>query len=441
MNYRSPWPVIVQVAAAFALVMGIGRFVYTPILPLMTAQTDLTASGAALLATMNYVGYLVGAAAGIVWPWILNSPRVLKVGLAASVIAVLLMPVTEVVPLWGALRLVSGIASAVIFMAGVAALMFHLGPSRAHLSGWGMAGVGIGIALSGALVLLMRSIGSWQSAWWASATLGAVLAAAAWRLVPERPSPAPSDATSASAAPSAASTSAAAPAPATPPASSSATLPAVASSSGAPRSATRASVTPSADGRSAVGPRRRRSRWNPWFVALVTSYTLEGIGYIVAGTFLVAAIDERAAAWVGSSAWILVGVSSSVAVVIWVALSRRIARTTLLAAALACQLVGVTLPAVSDTAGSALVAAVLFGGTFVPIAILAIGIGAELGLPRGVAILTTGYSVGQILGPLLVAPLLDDGYVTALLVGAGFVLASLVTALLLRIRFPVAAAA
>lgn len=377
MSYRNPWPVIFQVAAAFALVMGIGRFVYTPILPLMTDQAGLSAAGAALLATMNYLGYLIGAAAGIVWPRLLQSRVVLRTGLVVSVVAVAFMPTTGSVALWSTLRLVSGIASAVIFMAGVAALMYHLGPSRAHLSGWGMAGVGAGIALSGAMVLVVRSMGTWQTAWLTSAVLGAVLAAAAWRLTPEK-------------------------APAHP--TSSAT--------------------------------KKPLRTRPWFIALLAGYTLEGIGYIIAGTFLVAAIDETAADWVGSSAWILVGASSSVAVVIWVALSRRIPRITLLAAALAFQLVGVALPALVNGAASALVAAMLFGGTFVPIAILAIGIGAELEYPRSVAILTTGYSVGQILGPLIVAPMLDDGYVTALLVGAGFVLASLIAALLLRIRYP-----
>ena len=65
---------------------------------------------------------------------------------------------------------------------------------------------------------------------------------------------------------------------------------------------------------------------------------------------------------------------------------------------------------------------------------------AHKGRVSAVAILTTGYSVGQILGPLLVAPLLEQGYQRALLVGAGFVLASLLAALALRIRYPQPAA-
>lgn len=50
---RSPWAHVAQVAAALAASMGVGRFVYTPILPLMTAQAGLTAAAGASLATAN----------------------------------------------------------------------------------------------------------------------------------------------------------------------------------------------------------------------------------------------------------------------------------------------------------------------------------------------------------------------------------------------------
>ncbi len=79
---------------------------------------------------------------------------------------------------------------------------------------------------------------------------------------------------------------------------------------------------------------------------------------------------------------------------------------TLLLVALLIQAVGIALPAVIDNVGPALISAVLFGATFLGIGSIALGIGAHLQFPRAVALLTTGYSVGQILGPLVATPLL-----------------------------------
>ncbi|MFG2358973.1 YbfB/YjiJ family MFS transporter [Streptomyces sp. NPDC048521] len=372
--------------------MGVGRFVYTPILPLMHAQAGLSAGAGANLATANYVGYLVGALAGTCLPRLVRSAAVLRGSLLALVASLAAMPLTHGSAVWLLLRLVAGAFSALIFVIAASSLLSHLRDQPAHLPGWAFGGVGVGIALSGLLVLALRSAGTWQTAWWASAALAATLTLAAWNL---RPEPAPPSASARAASPSVSS----APAP-------------------APRGRT---------------PEPRTHRW---FSALFASYTLEGIGYIIAGTFLVAAIEQTSPGWIGSGAWVLVGLAAIPSSALWAGLGRRWSRPSLLLVALCVQAVGIVLPALVGGVAAALISAVLFGATFIGVSTLALGTGSHLRFPRAVALLTAGYSVGQILGPLVAAPLLHHGYRQALILAAATVLLSALAALALRVGFP-----
>jgi Uncharacterised MFS-type transporter YbfB len=141
--------------------------------------------------------------------------------------------------------------------------------------------------------------------------------------------------------------------------------------------------------------------------------------------------------WVQPESTMIFWSASSVpASAMWAALSHRWTRPSLLAAALILQAIGLGLPAVVGGIGAELVGAALFGFTFLGIGSLALTLGAYLQIPRAVALLTTGYSVGQILGPQIVTPLLRNGYQPALLVGAGIVLAAALAAAALRLGFP-----
>jgi MFS family permease len=360
-------------AAALAAGMGVGRFAYTPILPLMHAEVGLSAQLGSVLATANYVGYLVGALAGIVVPALVRSRTALRVSLLVLTATLALMPATRDGAAWFALRLIAGIASALVFVIVVSALLAALRGHGEHLIGWAMGGVGGGIALSGGLILAQH--GTWQQAWWLMAALCLILLIPAWFL--------PTD----TEAPSAASPD-----------------------------------------RDRTGPR--------WFSALLAAYTLEGVGYIIAGTFLVAAIDQGSPAWVGTSAWVLVGLAALPSSALWAWLSHIWSRPTLLIAATGVQAVGMALPAVRGGVGTALVSAALFGATFLGIGTIVLAAGAHLRTPRAVAILTTGYSVGQIVGPVLVTPLLHNGYHQALLVAAAVAALAAAAAGLLRYRFP-----
>ncbi|MFS4092080.1 YbfB/YjiJ family MFS transporter [Streptomyces sp. AF1A] len=365
--------------------MGVGRFVYTPILPLMHAQAGLSAGAGANLATANYVGYLIGALAGTFLPRLVRSPAVLRGSLLALAATLAGMPLTHSITVWLLLRLGAGALSAMIFVIAASSLLSHLREHPAHLPGWAFGGVGAGIALSGVLVLALRTVGNWQATWWASAALAAVLTLCAWGLRPE-PAPQPVARTVPSA--------------------------------------------PAPEGHTS-GPRTHR-----WFSALFASYTLEGIGYIIAGTFLVAAINQTSPGWIGSGAWVLVGLAAIPSSALWAGLGRRWSRPDLLLAALCVQAVGIALPALVGGVSAALISALLFGATFIGVSTLALGAGTHLRFPRAVALLTAGYSVGQILGPLVATPLLHHGYHQALLLAAGIVLASALAAFALRAGFP-----
>ncbi len=363
---------VARTAAVLAAAMGIGRFVYTPILPLMTSEAGLTPQAAGHLATANYVGYLVGALAGAFSPRLARSMWACRLSLIVLVISLAAMPLTGNALAWMALRLAAGVASALVFVIAVNTVLDHLHGHPPHLPGWAFGGVGIGIALSAGLVFILPARTGWQGAWWLAAACTAVLSAAAWFM---------------------------------------------------------STATAESDTKSAGDQRKKPHR--P-FAFLFGSYTLEGIGYIIAGTFLVAAIAQHSPGRLGTGAWLLVGLAAIPSAAVWARLSSRFSHPTLLTGALLLQAAGIALACTGSGAG-ALVGAVLFGGTFIGISTLALAAGRLMRFPGAVALLTAGYSVGQIIGPVAVSPLVHNGFRTALAAGAVVVLIAALAAMTIRI--------
>ncbi|WP_404795526.1 YbfB/YjiJ family MFS transporter [Streptomyces tendae] len=360
-----------------AAAMGVGRFVYTPVLPLMQEQAGLSVPLGADLATANFVGYLAGALVGIAVPALVRSAAALRGALVVLVATLALMPLTEDGTAWFVLRLVAGAASALVFVAAVGVMLSRLRTQAHHLVGWAFGGVGAGIALSGLLVLAAGAVSTWRTAWWTCAALAALLTALAWPLA------GPSDGTA-----------------------------------------------------SAATARAGRPRTHRWFLALLAGYTFEGIGYIIAGTFLVAAVQQDVGGRLGGGAWVLVGLAALPSCAMWTHLARRWSRPALLLASLTIQAAGIALPALLGGALPALASAVLFGATFMGVSTIALSIGSHLQVPRSVALLTAGYSIGQILGPLLAAPLLQHGYQQALLLGSAMVVVAAAASAAVCVRYP-----
>lgn len=225
---------------ALAVAMGIGRFAFTPLLPLMldAGEVDLPAAG--WMASLNYLGYLLGALLCTFQPWIgprlgwsgsPNAPGLVRLGLVAT--AVLTLGMALPAPsAWPALRFAAGVASAVVFIYSAGWCLGQL--ARLGLPEMGalmFVGPGIGIVASGLAASALVALGGSATWGWALfGTLAAVLAAAIWPVM--HPAHA---------------------------------LPAVTAS------------TPGADG----------SRHGPAEVAWLTlAYGLAGFGYIITATFL-----------------------------------------------------------------------------------------------------------------------------------------------------------
>ena len=66
----SAWAIALAGALALATAMGIGRFAFTPLLPMMLADGVIDLPGASWLASANYMGYLLGALLCTFQPWI-----------------------------------------------------------------------------------------------------------------------------------------------------------------------------------------------------------------------------------------------------------------------------------------------------------------------------------------------------------------------------------
>ncbi|MBL6616562.1 MAG: YbfB/YjiJ family MFS transporter [Reyranella sp.] len=337
---RSPLSLALGGLLAMAAGIGIGRFVYTPILPPMVEALHLSKAEAGLIASANFVGYLAGA--------LLAAARLpgsrrswLLLGLALNVICLAAMAMTTSFALFLVLRLAAGIASAFCLIFSSALVLDRLAAAgRSGLSALHFSGVGIGIAVSAALVATLHA---WQSMWLASAALALVAAVAVVAMVPAENGPSAS-----------------------------------------------ATVAP-------------RSRYSAAFMILAAGYFLFGFGYIITATFLIDIVrGSPAIRHLEPYAWVLVGLGAAPSVVLWGALGRRIGILPAFAAAALVEAAGVAASVLWQQTLGIVIAALFLGGTFMGLTALGL-IGAREageGDPRGrIALMTASFSLGQIIGP------------------------------------------
>jgi MFS family permease len=160
--------------------MGIGRFAFTPVLPLMQADGLLTLAGGGWLASANYAGYLVGALSA---PF-LSSALAVRAGLAATAVLTLAMGLHAHIVFWALFRALAGVASAWVLIHVSAWSLERLAPlARPGLSGAVYAGVGIGSMVAGALcIIVLRLELAARDAWLGLGLLAAAVTVALWPL-------------------------------------------------------------------------------------------------------------------------------------------------------------------------------------------------------------------------------------------------------------------
>lgn len=375
MREVSPFRLAVAGLFAMAAAMGIGRFVYTPILPSMMAELGLTAGQAGLIASANYLGYLIGAlvSAGI---WAAGRERaIMLLALAASTILAAAMAATDSVTIFIVIRFLAGLASAFV-MVFVAAIVFgHLAKAnRSDLQAVHFAGVGVGIAISSVMTALLSAGGAgWPAPWLWSGAISAAALLVVLALVDRGP----------------------------------------------PGNGTKTIEPPL--------PKSRPLR------AIIVAYGLFGLGYIVTATFLVAIVRQNGQGpLLESAVWLITGLVAIPSVYFWSLLARRIGLAGAFAVGSVVEAAGVLASVMLGGTAGPILGGALLGGTFVALTALGLQLG-RIAAPeaprRAFALMTASFGVGQIVGPVL-AGFAAEATGSYLLPSAGAALALLIAALL-----------
>ena len=181
-SYSHPARLIIVLAIAPAIGLGICRFAYALVLPDMRDSLGWSYSIAGLMNTINAAGYLVGALvanAAIRRLGLFNS---IRISAAACVLSLLMSALTGQIVIFGFARLLSGAAAALAFIAG-GALASHIAQAQPQRQSFYLSlfyiGPATGILASGIVapfVLSWFGPGSWWIVWAALAALSFLLA-------------------------------------------------------------------------------------------------------------------------------------------------------------------------------------------------------------------------------------------------------------------------
>ncbi|OMP67371.1 YbfB/YjiJ family MFS transporter [Domibacillus epiphyticus] len=345
---KQPFLFLIGGILALIIAMGIGRFAYTPILPLMQNDLSFSNAVAGYLATSNYGGYLIGAILAGVIPLKQHRTIVLRFSFIISILMTACMGLFHSYFLWYVLRFLSGLASAFVFVLASSIVLDKLAAGgKTNWSGFFYGGVGMGIFITGLMTPGLHRSFEWEGVWIGLAVVSGILAFFVWIWLRDAP---------------------------------------------------------------LILKRKRNQefftvppvKWLPWLIA---AYGLEGLGYIVTGTFIVS-IAEQTSSFRSDAAfvWMVVGLAAIPSCIVWSSLAEKWGFVTSLVLAMAIQSVGIVLPVFWMTQTGFLISAFLFGATFMGITTLATTLARQISpsnSSRIIGSLTAVYAFGQMIGPTI----------------------------------------
>jgi len=327
--------------------VGVARFSYSLLLPIMQDSTGLTESAGGWLATTNFMGYMTGVLIASRLHNLNYKYHLHQAYLILSVVTCAAMVVTTDVIAWAVLRYIAGVCASggMIIASGLILKWLVKNNHRAEL-GIHFSGAGLSIVITSLLVEMMLTMSAnWQQQWIALAIMAAIVAIPAWLWMPH----------------------------------------------------------PSADG--PVGVIVKDNPPSKTFTRLMMmAYFCAGYGYVVSSTFIVDIVEGvEGLQGQGWFAFLLIGLAATPAVLIWDRIARNIGYLKALLAAYTLQVAGIILPAISDTLPMVILSALLFGGTFIACVSLVLTMAGKFypsNPAKFMGTMTLAYGFAQIIAPV-----------------------------------------
>ena len=163
--------------AALTIAVGIGRFSYTPILPYMISELNLTTTEAGLIASSNYLGYLLGSLIPIFPQFPKNIRSIFIYSIFISIISLFAMGLTNTFEVFILIRFIHGIFSAFVLILGTSLIVSHVQKKgKIFLGTAHFSGVGLGMALSAIVVSYLGFLNfTWDELWFSIGILAIML--------------------------------------------------------------------------------------------------------------------------------------------------------------------------------------------------------------------------------------------------------------------------